>query len=122
MEEKLKELLYRKMEEDMRSGKPACILSRKDAKEIAAFLAKNGVIAPPIKIGNPVFTIVIDCDFPGDCYAKQTCKGNGCECEYRMCYIEEHAFSLEMLTETGQLEDGYFADYKEAAKRLEELH
>lgn len=114
MEEKLTALLFNKMDEDMLSGSPACILSRKDAKEIASFLFKNGVIVTPLKIGDPVYTIVDDCDFPGDCGTKQKCKG----CQYRNCYIEKKSFLLSMLTDVGELQKGYFVSYEEAQKKL----
>ena len=45
----------------------------------------------PCKVGDTVYRIVDDCDYPSDCHTKRMCK----KCEYRNISIEEETVSLE---------------------------
>ena len=68
----------------------------------------------PCKIGGPVWRLYDDCDFPGDCYTKQKCRG----CEYRNLFIEEQAFCLSMLCQNGKLAPPYYTIRAEAEAAL----
>lgn len=68
----------------------------------------------PCKIGDPVWRLYDDCDFPGDCYTKQKCRG----CEYRNLFIEEQAFCLSMLCQNGKLAPPYYTIRAEAEAAL----
>jgi hypothetical protein len=76
--------------------------------------ADGRLIALPCKVGNMVYRIVYDCDFPGDCYTKMKCKN----CEYSNRYIEPVPFMLSLLTGSGKLY-GYYLTKEEAEKALE---
>ena len=69
----------------------------------------------PCKIGGPVWRLYDDCDFPGDCYTKQKCRG----CEYRNLFIEEQAFCLSMLCQNGKLAPPYYTIRAEAEAALQ---
>ena len=71
-------------------------------------------IVLPCKIGDPVWRLYDDCDFPGDCYTKQKCGG----CEYRNLFIEEQAFCLSMLSQNGKLDPPYYTTLAEAEAAL----
>lgn len=68
----------------------------------------------PCKIGDPVWRLYDDCDFPGDCYTTQKCGG----CEYRNLFIEEQAFCLSMLSQNGKLDPPYYTTLAEAEAAL----
>ena len=70
----------------------------------------------PCKMGDPVWRLYDDCDFPGDCYTKQKCRG----CEYRNLFIEEQAFCLSMLSQNGELNPPYYTTREEAEAALKE--
>lgn len=69
----------------------------------------------PCKVGDTIYRIIDDCTLPGDCGTKRMCKG----CEYRNLFIEEDAFHLCELTDSGKLRSGYYRTREEAEKALE---
>lgn len=70
----------------------------------------------PCKVGDAIYRIIDDCTLPGDCGTKRMCKG----CEYRNLFIEEDAFHLCELTDSGKLRSGYYLTREEAEKALED--
>ena len=84
--------------------------------ELAQADREGRCVVLPCKIGDPVWRLYDDCDFPGDCYTKQKCRG----CEYRNLFIEEQAFCLSMLCQNGKLAPPYYtirADAEDALRR-----
>lgn len=86
-------------------------------KEIVKADREGRCITLPCKVGDPIWEVIDSCNFPGDCYAKQTCKG----CEYRDIFKEKLALTLYMLSESGKLEPPYYASEKEAEAALEKM-
>ena len=68
----------------------------------------------PCKIGENVWRIYDDCEFPGDCGTKRMCRG----CEYRNLFVEEQAFCLSMLSQNGKLERPYYTSIEAAETAL----
>lgn len=68
------------------------------------------LVVLPCKVGDAVYRIYDDCEFPGDCYTKRKCKG----CEYRNLFIEEQAFCISMLSQNGTLGRPYYLTREEA--------
>lgn len=68
----------------------------------------------PCKFGGPVWRLYDDCDFPGDCYTKQKCRG----CEYRNLFIEKRVFCLSMLSQNGKLDPPYYTTFADAEAAL----
>lgn len=68
----------------------------------------------PCKFGGPVWRLYDDCDFPGDCYTKQKCRG----CEYRNLSIEKRVFCLSMLSQNGKLDPPYYTTFADAEAAL----
>ena len=71
-------------------------------------------VVSPCKVGSPVWRVYDDCEFPGDCYTKQKCKG----CEYRNVFAEEQAFCLSMLSQNGKLKHPYYTSLEAAEDTL----
>ncbi|OUN23569.1 hypothetical protein B5G34_00255 [Flavonifractor sp. An82] len=71
-------------------------------------------VVSPCKVGSPVWRVYDDCEFPGDCYTKQKCKG----CEYRNVFAEEQAFCLSMLSQNGKLEHPYYTSLEASEDTL----
>ena len=91
-------------------------LPLKRIRELAQADREGRCVVLPCKIGDPVWRLYDDCDFPGDCYTKQKCRG----CEYRNLFIEEQAFCLSMLCQNGKLAPPYYtirADAEDALRR-----
>lgn len=82
--------------------------------ELAQAAREGRCVVLPCKIGDPVWRLYDDCDFPGDCYTKQKCGG----CEYRNLFIEEQAFCLSMLSRNGKLDPPYYTTLAEAEAAL----
>lgn len=85
-------------------------------RELAQADREGRCVVLPCKNGDPVWRLYDDCDFPGDCYTKQKCRG----CEYRNLFIEEQAFCLSMLSQNGKLNPPYYttrAEAEEAVRR-----
>ena len=87
------------------------------AKAFADHLLANGVIVLPCNVGDTVYRISDDCEFPGDCGTKRMCNG----CEYRRLIIEEQTFDLSMLCSNGSLYKGYYLTITEAEAALREV-
>lgn len=68
----------------------------------------------PCKIGENVWRIYDDCEFPGDCGTKRMCRG----CEYRNLFAEEQAFCLSMLSQNGKLGHPYYTSEEAAEAAL----
>ena len=83
-------------------------------RELAQAGRERRCVVLPCKIGDPVWRLYDDCDFPGDCYTKQKCRG----CEYRNLFIEEQAFCLSMLGQNGKLNPPYYTTNEEAQAAL----
>ena len=83
-------------------------------RELAEADREGRCVVLPCKIGGPVWRLYDDCDFPGDCYTKQKCRG----CEYRNLFIEEQAFCLSMLCQNGKLAPPYYTIRAEAEAAL----
>ena len=83
-------------------------------RELAQADREGRCVVLPCKIGGPVWRLYDDCDFPGDCYTKQKCRG----CEYRNLFIEEQAFCLSMLCQNGKLAPPYYTIRAEAEAAL----
>ena len=83
-------------------------------REIVEADREGRCVVLPCKIGDPVWRLYDDCDFPGDCYTKQKCRG----CEYRNLFIEEQAFCLSMLCQNGKLAPPYYTIRAEAEAAL----
>ena len=83
-------------------------------RELAQADREGRCVVLPCKIGDPVWRLYDDCDFPGDCYTKQKCRG----CEYRNLFIEEQAFCLSMLCQNGKLSPPYYTTRAEAEAAL----
>ena len=83
-------------------------------RELAQADRERRCVVLPCKIGDPVWRLYDDCDFPGDCYTKQKCRG----CEYRNLFIEEQAFCLSMLCQNGKLAPPYYTIRAEAEAAL----
>ena len=83
--------------------------------ELAEADREGRCVVLPCKIGDPVWRLYDDCDFPGDCYTKQKCRG----CEYRNLFIEEQAFCLSMLCQNGKLSPPYYTTRAEAEAELQ---
>lgn len=83
-------------------------------RELAQAELEGRCVVMPCKIGDPVWRLYDDCDFPGDCYTKQKCRG----CEYRNLFIEEQAFCLSMLCQNGKLAPPYYTIRAEAEAAL----
>ena len=83
-------------------------------RELAQADREGRCVVMPCKIGDPVWRLYDDCDFPGDCYTKQKCRG----CEYRNLFIEEQAFCLSMLCQNGKLAPPYYTIRAEAEAAL----
>ena len=86
-------------------------------KELVEADKEGRCITLPCKVGDPIWEVIDSCNFPGDCCAKQTCKG----CEYRDIFKEKLALTLYMLSESGKLEPPYYASEKEAEAALEKM-
>lgn len=86
-------------------------------KELVEADREGRCITLPCKVGDPIWEVIDSCNFPGDCCAKQTCKG----CEYRDIFKEKLALTLYMLSESGKLEPPYYASEKEAEAALEKM-
>ncbi len=84
--------------------------------EILQAETEGRCVVLPCKMGDPVWRLYDDCDFPGDCYTKQKCRG----CEYRNLFIEEQAFCLSMLSQNGELNPPYYTTREEAEAALKE--
>ena len=87
-----------------------------ELREMVQAKREGRCVVMPCKIGDPVWRLYDDCDFPGDCYTKQKCRG----CEYRNLFIEEQAFCLSMLCQNGKLAPPYYtirADAEDALRR-----
>ena len=82
--------------------------------ELAQADREGRCVVLPCKIGDPVWRLYDDCDFPGDCYTTQKCGG----CEYRNLFIEEQAFCLSMLSQNGKLDPPYYTTLAEAEAAL----
>ena len=85
-----------------------------ELKEVVQAKREGRCVVMPCKIGDPVWRLYDDCDFPGDCYTKQKCRG----CEYRNLFIEEQAFCLSMLCQNGKLAPPYYTIRAEAEAAL----
>lgn len=85
-----------------------------ELREIIQAKREGQCVVLPCKIGDPVWRLYDDCDFPGDCYTKQKCRG----CEYRNLFIEEQAFCLSMLCQNGKLALPYYTIRAEAEAAL----
>ena len=83
-------------------------------RELAQADREGRCVVLPCKNGDPVWRLYDDCDFPGDCYTKQKCRG----CEYRNLFIEEQAFCLSMLSQNGKLNPPYYTTRAEAEAAL----
>lgn len=83
-------------------------------RELAQADRDGRCVVLPCKNGDPVWRLYDDCDFPGDCYTKQKCRG----CEYRNLFIEEQAFYLLMLSQNGKLNPPYYTTREEAEAAL----
>ena len=83
-------------------------------RELAEADRDGRCVVLPCKNGDPVWRLYDDCDFPGDCYTKQKCRG----CEYRNLFIEEQAFCLSMLSQNGKLNPPYYTTRAEAEAAL----
>lgn len=79
--------------------------------------AEGRLIVLPCKVGDTVYQIIDDCTFPVDCATKRMCKG----CEYRKLFVEKDAFHLCLLTDSGELQSGYYSTFEEAERALEEI-
>lgn len=79
--------------------------------------AEGRLLILPCKVGDTVYRIIDDCTLPGDCGTKMMCKG----CEYRNLFIEEVAFHLYELTDSGGLHSRYYTSREEAEKALEDV-
>lgn len=78
---------------------------------------KDGrLVVLPCKVGDTVWRIYDDCDFPGDCGTKMMCD----ECEYRNLFIEKQAFCISMLSQNGRLGHPYYKSREEAEAALAE--
>lgn len=67
----------------------------------------------PCKIGENVWRIYDDCEFPGVCGTKRMCRG----CEYRNLFVEKQAFCLSMLSQNGKLGHPYYTSIEAASGR-----
>ena len=85
-----------------------------ELREMAQAKREGRCVVLPCKIGASVWRLYDDCDFPGDCYTKQKCRG----CEYRNLFIEEQAFCLSMLGKNGKLNPPYYTTNEEAEAAL----
>ena len=86
----------------------------KRLRELAEADREGRCVVLPCKNGDPVWRLYDDCDFPGDCYTKQKCRG----CKYRNLFIEEQAFRLSMLSQNGKLNPPYYTTRAEAEAAL----
>ena len=90
-----------------------------ELREMVQAKREGRCVVLPCKFGGPVWRLYDDCDFPGDCYTKQKCRG----CEYRNLSIEKRVFCLSMLSQNGKLDPPYyttFADAEAALRREQE--
>ena len=90
-----------------------------ELKEVVQAKREGRCVVLPCKFGGPVWRLYDDCDFPGDCYTKQKCRG----CEYRNLSIEKRVFCLSMLSQNGKLDPPYYtirAEAEEALRREQE--
>lgn len=78
--------------------------------ELAQAEQDGRLVVLPCKVGDTVYRIYDDCDFPGVCHTKRICKG----CEYRNLFIEEQEFCLSMLSQNGMIEHPYYLTHEEA--------
>lgn len=83
-------------------------------RELAEADREGRCMVLPCKFGGPVWRLYDDCDFPGDCYTKQKCRG----CEYRNLSIEKRVFCLSMLSQNGKLDPPYYTIRAEAEEAL----
>lgn len=108
MREKLIELFFGYQE------KYNSLVPSKDG--LADHILSDGWIRLPCKVGDTVYRISDDCEFPGDCGTKRMCNG----CEYRRLIIEEQTFDLSMLCSNGSLYKGYYLTITEAEAALKD--
>lgn len=83
-------------------------------KELIGADKENRCLVLPCKIGDTVWRLYDECDFPGDCYTKQKCM----DCEYRILFIEEEEFNPSMLNQNGKLNSQYYTTLAEAEAAL----
>lgn len=83
-------------------------------RELAQADREGRCVVLPCKFGGPVWRLYDDCDFPGDCYTKQKCRG----CEYRNLFIEKRVFCLSMLSQNGKLDPPYYTTFADAQAAL----
>ena len=85
-------------------------------RELAQAEKEGRLVVLPCKVGDAVWKIYDDCEFPVDCGTKMRCKG----CEYRNLFIEEQEFCLSMLSQNGKLEHPYYTRKEAAEAALED--
>lgn len=72
----------------------------------------------PCNVGDTVYIIRDDCDFPYDCYQSRTCN----RCAYRNLYVDEEVFSLvDIVTNLEVFGITIFLTHEKAEKALEEM-
>ena len=76
------------------------------------------LVVLPCKIGDTIYIIRDECDFPYDCYQARTCN----ECEYRNLYVDEEAFGLiDIVTNLRLFGNTIFLSREEAEEALKEM-
>lgn len=83
--------------------------------ELAQAEKDGRLVVLPCKVGDTVWRIIDDCEFPGDCGTKMKCNG----CEYRNLFIEEWAFQLSLLGQNGKLNPPFFLTREAAEAALD---
>ena len=83
--------------------------------ELAEADKEGRVVVLPCKIGDAVYRIWDDCDFPGDCHTKMKCAG----CNYRDVFAVQQTFCLSMLDGFGKIAPSYYLSREEAERAVE---
>ena len=83
-------------------------------KELIEADKENRCLVLPYKIGDTVWRLYDNCEFPGMCGEKRKCVG----CEYRNLFIEDETFNPSMLNQNGELKSRYYTTQEEAEKAL----
>lgn len=77
-EKEMNEIIVNRLEQLLKERMAGLVITHHDAGILAQYLADNGVIAAPVKIGDTVY-IALDPKYND---------GEGCVCTYKVCGIE----------------------------------
>lgn len=76
------------------------------------------LVVLPCNVGDTVYIIRDDCDFPYDCYQSRACN----RCAYRNLYVDEEVFSLvDIVTNLEVFGITIFLTHEKAERALEEM-